>query len=33
MRRALFRERNLRAKAVDMVLIIIGMVFLYFGSR
>lgn len=29
----LFRERNLRAKALDMVLIIIGMVFLYFGSR
>lgn len=29
----LFRERNLRAKAVDMALIIIGMVFLYFGSR
>ena len=29
----LFRERNLRAKALDMALIIIGMVFLYFGSR
>lgn len=29
----LFRERNLRAKAVDLALIIIGMVFLYFGSR
>ena len=29
----LFRERNLRAKALDLALIIIGMVFLYFGSR
>lgn len=29
----IFRERNLRAKALDLVLIIIGMVFLYFGSR
>lgn len=29
----LFRERNLKAKALDLALIIIGMVFLYFGSR
>ena len=29
----LFRERNLRAKALDLALIVIGMVFLYFGSR
>ena len=29
----LFRERNLRAKAIDLVLILIGMVFLYLGSR
>ena len=29
----LFRERNLRAKAVDLVLILVGMVFLWLGSR
>lgn len=29
----LFRERNLRAKAVDLAFILIGMIFLYFGSR
>lgn len=29
----LFRERNLTAKAVDLVLILVGMVFLWFGSR
>lgn len=29
----IFRERNLKAKALDLALIIIGMVFLYFGSR
>ena len=29
----LFRERNLKAKTLDLALIIIGMVFLYFGSR
>ncbi len=28
-----FRERNLRSKALDLCLILIGMVFLYFGSR
>lgn len=29
----LFRERNLRAKAVDLVLILVGMVFLWLGAR
>lgn len=29
----LFRERNLRAKAVDLILILVGMVFLWLGSR
>lgn len=29
----LFRERNLKAKAFDLVLILIGMIFIYFGSR
>lgn len=29
----LFRERNLRAKAVDLAFILLGMVFLYLGSR
>jgi transporter family protein len=29
----LFRERNLRSKAVDMVLIIVGMILLAIGSR
>lgn len=29
----LFRERNLRAKALDLVLILVGMVFLWLGSR
>ena len=29
----LFGERNLRAKALDLVLILIGMVFLYIGSK
>lgn len=29
----LFRERNLRAKAVDLAFILIGMVFLWLGSR
>ena len=29
----LFHERNLRAKAVDLVLILVGMIFLYIGSR
>ena len=26
-------EKNLRAKALDLVLLLIGMVFLYLGSR
>lgn len=29
----LFRERNLRSKAVDLALILVGMVFLWLGSR
>lgn len=29
----LFRERNLRAKAIDLAFILIGMVFLWLGSR
>ena len=29
----LFGERNLKAKAIDLALILVGMVFLYFGSR
>ncbi len=28
-----FHEKNLRSKALDLVLILIGMVFLYFGSK
>ena len=29
----LFREKNLRSKAIDLALILTGMIFLYFGSR
>lgn len=29
----LFRERNLRAKALDLLLILVGMILLYIGSR
>ncbi len=29
----LFREKNLGSKAVDLALVLLGMVFLYFGSR
>ncbi len=28
-----FKEKNLRSKAVDLALVLIGMVFLYFGSK
>lgn len=28
-----FREKNLKSKAVDLALVLIGMIFLYFGSR
>jgi drug/metabolite transporter (DMT)-like permease len=28
-----FREKNLRAKAVDLALVLLGMIFLYIGSR
>ena len=29
----IFKERNLKAKVLDLILILIGMVFVYFGSR
>ncbi len=29
----IFKERNLKAKALDLLLILIGMVFIYFGSK
>ncbi len=29
----IFKERNLKAKALDLLLIFIGMIFIYFGSR
>ena len=29
----LFREKNLRSKALDLLLVLIGMVFLYLGSK
>ena len=29
----IFRERNLKAKALDLLLILTGMIFIYFGSR
>lgn len=28
-----FREKNLKSKAIDLVLVLLGMVFLYLGSR
>lgn len=28
-----FREKNLKSKAVDLVLVLIGMIFLYLGSQ
>jgi multidrug transporter EmrE-like cation transporter len=28
-----FHEKNLRAKAFDLALVLLGMVFLYLGSR
>jgi hypothetical protein len=28
-----FRERNLKAKAADLALVLLGMVLLYIGSR
>ena len=28
-----FKEKNLKSKAIDLLLILIGMVFLYLGSR
>ena len=29
----IFKERNLKAKIFDLLLILIGMIFVYFGSR
>ena len=29
----LFREKNLRSKAADLLLVLLGMLFLYLGSR
>lgn len=29
----MFREKNLKSKAVDMILVLIGMIFLYIGTR
>lgn len=29
----IFREKNLKSKAVDLILVLIGMIFLYFGSK
>ena len=28
-----FRERNLRSKAVDLALVLLGMLFLYLGTK
>ena len=30
---AVFKEKNLRSKAVDMLLVLLGMIFLYIGTR
>ena len=29
----IMREKNLRSKVIDLVLVLLGMVFLYIGSR
>ena len=29
----IFREKNLKAKAFDLALVLLGMVFLYIGSK
>ena len=29
----LFREKNLKSKAIDLALVLLGMIFLYIGSR
>ena len=28
-----FKERNLRAKAIDLLLVLLGMLFIFLGSR
>ncbi len=30
---AVFKEKNLRSKAIDMLLVLLGMIFLYIGTR
>ena len=30
---AVFKERNLKSKAIDMLLVLLGMIFLYIGTR
>jgi multidrug transporter EmrE-like cation transporter len=30
---AVFHEKNLKSKVVDLALVLLGMVFLYFGSK
>lgn len=30
---AVFKEKNLKSKALDMLLVLLGMLFLYIGSR
>jgi transporter family protein len=29
----IFKEKNLKSKAFDLLLVLIGMIFLYFGTR
>ena len=29
----LFREKNIKSKALDLALVMLGMLFLYFGSK
>ena len=28
-----FREKNLKSKAIDLILVLIGMIFLYLGTK
>ena len=30
---AVFHEKNLKGKAIDLLLVLLGMLFLYFGSK
>jgi transporter family protein len=29
----LFREKNLKSKAIDLLLVLLGLIFLYLGSK